>query len=100
MDGTELLKLTDAHALITPAVLLCAPRGMVNDDHPMQPLALVRQWAAEDLDRRTAIEVPDVNRYTILLGRHGAAAVAGEVGQSDRSAGSSSRSAQLMNGAW
>ena len=79
VDGTELLTLTDAHALVTPAVLLCAPRGMVDDNHPMQPLALVQQWAAENPDRRRAIEVPDVNHYTILLGRHGAAAVAGEI---------------------
>jgi pimeloyl-ACP methyl ester carboxylesterase len=79
VDGTDLLTLTDAHALVTPAVLLCAPRGMVNDDNPMQPLSLVQHWAAQDPDRRRAIEVPDVNHYTILLGRHGAAAVADEI---------------------
>jgi hypothetical protein len=45
----------------------------------MQPLALVRQWAAGDPDRRRAVEVPDVNHFTIVLGRHGAEAVAGEI---------------------
>ena len=29
-----------------PAVLLCAPRGMVDDPNPMQPLSLVQAWAA------------------------------------------------------
>ena len=79
VDGTDLFTVTDAHALSAPAVLLCAPRGMVDDDNPMQPFALVQQWAAGDPDRRRAIQVPDCNHYTILLGRHGADAVAGEL---------------------
>ena len=52
---------------------------MVNDPNPMQPLELVRAWAAEDPSRRRALQVPDVNHYTIGLGAAGAAAVAAEV---------------------
>jgi pimeloyl-ACP methyl ester carboxylesterase len=78
-DGIDVLRSDDAHRLALPAVLLCAPRGMVNDPHPMQPLELVRAWAAEDSERRRALQVPDVNHYSITLGATGAAAVAAEV---------------------
>ncbi len=78
-DGSDVLRIDDAHRLALPAVLLCAPRGMVNDPNPMQPLELVRAWAAEDPERRRALQVPDVNHYTIALGAAGAAAVAAEV---------------------
>ena len=79
VDGIDLFAVNDAHSLALPAVLLCAPRGMVDDPHPMQPLALVEEWAAADPDRRRAIQVPDCNHYTIALGRHGARAVATEI---------------------
>jgi pimeloyl-ACP methyl ester carboxylesterase len=78
-DGSDVLRSDDAHRLALPAVLLCAPRGMVNDPNPMQPLELVSAWAAEDPARRRALQVPDVNHYTITLGAAGAAAVAAEV---------------------
>jgi pimeloyl-ACP methyl ester carboxylesterase len=78
-DGSDVLLSDDAHRLALPAVLLCAPRGLVNDPNPMQPLELVRAWAAEDPNRRRALQVPDVNHYTIGLGAAGAAAVAAEV---------------------
>ena len=78
-DGGDVLRSDDAHRLALPAVLLCAPRGMVNDPNPMQPLELVNAWAAEDPERRRALQVPDVNHYTITLGAAGAAAVAAEV---------------------
>jgi pimeloyl-ACP methyl ester carboxylesterase len=78
-DGGDVLRSDDAHRLALPAVLLCAPRGMVNDPNPMQPLELVLAWAAEDPDRRRALQVPNVNHYTITLGAAGAAAVAAEV---------------------
>jgi lipase len=78
-DGSDVLRSDDAHHLALPAVLLCAPRGMVNDPNPMQPLELVRAWAAEDPDRRRALQVPDVNHYTITMGAAGAAAVAAEI---------------------
>jgi pimeloyl-ACP methyl ester carboxylesterase len=78
-DGVDVLRSDDAHQLALPAVLLCAPRGMVDDPNPMQPLELVRAWAAEDPERRRAFQVPDVNHYTITFGAAGAAAVAAEV---------------------
>ncbi|MGI8714349.1 MAG: alpha/beta hydrolase [Solirubrobacteraceae bacterium] len=78
-DGIDLFGITDAMQLSVPAVLLCAPRGMVDDPHPMQPLARVQEWAAQDPSRRRAIEVPDVNHYSIALGSRGAAVVADEI---------------------
>jgi pimeloyl-ACP methyl ester carboxylesterase len=78
-DGVDLFAVTDAVGLSVPAVLLCAPRGMVDDPNPMQPLSIVQAWAAQDPQRRRAIEVPDVNHYTIAWGSHGAAMVADEI---------------------
>ena len=78
-DGSDVLRSDDAHRLTLPAVLLCAPRGMGNDPNPMQPLELACAWADEDASQRRALQVPDVNHYTITLGAAGAAAVAAEV---------------------
>jgi lipase len=76
-DGADLFTFGDAaRALELPATLLCAPRGLLDDPHPMQPLELCREWAAQAPELRTAIQVDDVNHYTIALGRRGAAAVA------------------------
>jgi pimeloyl-ACP methyl ester carboxylesterase len=75
-DGLDLFGEPDADRLTVPSSFLCAPRGMVDDPHPMQPLAHVRAWAAADPERRQALEVPDTNHYTIAWGAHGAAAVA------------------------
>lgn len=75
-DGFDVFDPGDAEQLALPAVFLCAPRGMVDDPNPMQPLSLVQEWAARDPDRRRAIQVPDVNHFTIVLGRRGAAVVA------------------------
>jgi len=79
-DAAALFELgEDARRLTVPATLLCAPRGLQDDPNPMQPPALVREWAAEAPELRRAIEVPDVNHYTIVLGARGARAVAREV---------------------
>jgi pimeloyl-ACP methyl ester carboxylesterase len=78
-DGVDLFDTSDARALAVPAVLLCAPRGLLDDPKPMQPLSVVEAWAAADPERRRALQVPDVNHYTIALGRRGAEAVAAEV---------------------
>jgi pimeloyl-ACP methyl ester carboxylesterase len=78
-DSIDVFAARDAQALAVPAVVLCAPRGMVDDPNPMQPLPLVQAWAADDPQRRRAVEVPDCNHYTIALGRHGARVVAGEI---------------------
>jgi hypothetical protein len=75
-DGLDLFGEPDAERLAVPAVFLCAPRGMVDDPHPMQPLADVEAWAERDPQRRRAILVPDTNHYTIAWGAHGARAVA------------------------
>lgn len=78
-DGTDLFAIPGAHAVTGPATLLCAERGMVDDPNPMQPLAIVRAWAAADPEHRRALPVADVNHYTITLGARGAAAVASEI---------------------
>ena len=75
-DGLDLFGEPDAPRLTVPATFLCAPRGMVDDPHPMQPLDDVRAWADGDPERRRAVQVPDTNHYTIAWGAHGAAAVA------------------------
>jgi pimeloyl-ACP methyl ester carboxylesterase len=78
-DAVDLFGSTYAESITSPAVLLSAPRGLVNEPSPMQPIALARRWAAEDPERRRAVEVRDVNHYTIAFGRHGAREVAAEV---------------------
>jgi pimeloyl-ACP methyl ester carboxylesterase len=65
-----------ARRLTVPATLMCAPRGLLDEPNPVQPMPLVQQWVAEAPDRRWAVPVADVNHYTITLGRTGAAAVA------------------------
>lgn len=76
-DAADIAQAADAaHRLTVPAHALCAPRGLVNDPHPMQPLELVRAWAAENPSLREAALISDVNHYTITLGARGAAAVA------------------------
>jgi pimeloyl-ACP methyl ester carboxylesterase len=78
-DGVDLFAVTNAVALAVPATFLCVPRGMVDDPNPMQPLSIVRAWAAQDPQQRRALEVPDVNHYTIAWGARGAAMVADEI---------------------
>jgi pimeloyl-ACP methyl ester carboxylesterase len=75
-DGLDLFGEPDAPRLTTPAAFLCAERGMVDDPHPMQPLADVQAWADGDPERRRATQVPDTNHYTIAWGARGASAVA------------------------
>ena len=78
-DGLDLFGDPDAERLAVPAVFLAAPRGMVDDPNPMQPLAEVKAWAAGDPGRRRATLVPDTNHYSIAWGAHGARAVADEI---------------------
>ena len=66
----------DAYRLTVAGRILCAPRGLMDDPNPMQPLELVRAWAAKNVSMREAVPVPGVNHYTITLGTRGAAAVA------------------------
>jgi pimeloyl-ACP methyl ester carboxylesterase len=83
-DGLDLFGDPDAAHLDVPAVFLAAPRGMVDDPNPMQPLADVQAWAAADPQRRQAILVPDTNHYSIAWGEHGAQAVADAIARSAR----------------
>ncbi len=79
-DAAELLAAQGAaHGLTMSAKLLCAPRGLLDDPHPMQPFELAHAWAQEDPGRRQAALIPDVNHYTITLGAAGAAAVANAI---------------------
>jgi pimeloyl-ACP methyl ester carboxylesterase len=79
-DAAETVEMGQpAHRLAIPATLMCAPRGLLNQPSPMQPVELVKDWVSEDPERRHMIEVPGVNHYTITLGPAGAAAVAAEI---------------------
>lgn len=78
-DGRDVLQATATQRLTGPAVLLCAPRGLADEPHPMQPLEVVEGWAAARRERRRGLQVPGVNHYTIILGQRGAAAVAAEL---------------------
>jgi pimeloyl-ACP methyl ester carboxylesterase len=79
-DASELLRAAGAaHSLAVRARLLCAPRGLLDDPHPMQPFELAQAWAREDPGRREAVMIPDVNHYTITLGAAGAACVAAAI---------------------
>ena len=64
-----------AHRLEVDTLLMCAPRGLLDEPNPMQPLALCESWAAESPGRRRVVQVPDVNHYTIVMGAGGAGAV-------------------------
>ena len=79
-DAMELFEMgAAAHRLSVPAALLCAPRGLLDEPNPMQPLALVKDWAEHAPEQRQAILVEDVNHYTITLSAAGAKAVAAAV---------------------
>ena len=78
-DALDLFHTTDARQAHCPSQLLCAPRGMVDDPNPVQPMALAQSWVDADPGQRRAIQVPDVNHYTIALGAGGARAVAGAI---------------------
>jgi lipase len=81
-DASELFGMGEpAHRLTQQVQLLCAPRGLVNDPNPMQPLSVVSAWAAEAPERRSAVCVPDVNHYTIVMGASGAKVVASAIAE-------------------
>lgn len=68
--------------LRVPAVLLHAPRGLMDDPTPLYPDALVREWD-ERLDLLRVVEVDDVNHYTILLDPRPASLVAAYLRDAD-----------------
>lgn len=67
-----------ARRLATPARLLCAPRGLLGEASPMQPLQLVSEWA-DAAPQRSGQLIEGVNHYTITLGARGAAALAAAI---------------------
>jgi pimeloyl-ACP methyl ester carboxylesterase len=70
------------HRLEVRTTMLCAPRGLLDDPNPLQPLEIVEEWAAEEPPRRSAALVPDVNHYTITFGSSGASVVAATIAAS------------------
>ncbi len=74
----------DAARLAVPTTLLVAPSGLQGEPRPMQPLPLAREWADAAPGLRTAVQVPDVNHYTIVLGAGGARQVAHAVASATR----------------
>jgi lipase len=70
-DGRELLldeeTRTAADRVSVPLHILRAPRGMLDDDHPLIPLDVLDEFLSLHPETR-AETVPDTNHYTILLG--------------------------------
>jgi len=67
-------------SLAVPAVLLRAPRGLLNEDAGLYTPGYVEQWARR-LPELQVRDVPGTNHYTIVMDGPGAAAVAGAVRQ-------------------
>lgn len=67
-----------ADRLSVPTTLLRAPRGLVNEDNPVQPAELAAEWVQRAPDQRRVIDVADVNHYTLVMGV-GVGAVAGAI---------------------
>jgi len=78
-DGADLLVDEEVRSAFTrvrcPAQLVRAPRGLLNQPDPLLPEAVVAQALAA-LPGLVDELVPDVNHYTVVLGRAGADAVA------------------------
>jgi pimeloyl-ACP methyl ester carboxylesterase len=77
---------TMADRLRVPATLLRAPRGLLNEERPVQPAEMAAAWAEKAPDQRQLIDVSDVNHYTLVMGA-GASAVAGVIRASALDAG-------------
>jgi lipase len=76
-DAHELFEMgKPAHRLAVPVEMLRAPRGLQNEPAPMIAAELAAAWANEAPAQRRVTEVPDVNHYTVVMGRSGARAVA------------------------
>jgi len=60
-----------------PTTLLRAPRGLLDEPSPLYDPAHVARWTRRTPALRPR-DVPDVNHYTIIMGRDGSAAVAAE----------------------
>ncbi|HSJ44165.1 MAG TPA: alpha/beta hydrolase [Euzebyales bacterium] len=90
-DARDTLTSEAVHAAIgrlqVPAVLLLAERGMLDDETPLYPPALVEglRTAQGPLE---VIRVPDTNHYTIAMGDAGARAIAHHLRRFARPGGS------------
>jgi lipase len=65
-------------AVAEPVVLLRAPRGFLDDPHPLLPEAMVQE-AKQSIPRLRDVLIDDTNHYLIVLGDREAAAVAVEI---------------------
>jgi len=78
-DQRELLESSDFAEAVEhpshPRTFLHSPRGFADDPPGLYPQATVESYAARWPDLRIEL-VPDVNHYTIVLSRRGAAAIA------------------------
>lgn len=74
--GSSLLRAL--HELTHPAVLLRAPRGLLNEIPGLYTAEQIQTWRAQLPGLRT-VDVADVNHYTIIMSEHGIAAVAEQV---------------------
>jgi lipase len=61
-----------------PVTFLRAPRGLLDEPGGLYPEPAVSRWLA-DHPRVTRVDVPDVNHYTVTLGRAGAERTAAAV---------------------
>lgn len=81
-DSEDMLGTPDASEAIgkvpCEAVLLLAPRGLLNGD-PLYPPELIESLRGEWPNVVDISTVPDVNHYTISLSPHGAAAIAAAI---------------------
>jgi pimeloyl-ACP methyl ester carboxylesterase len=64
-----------AGRLTVPAKLVYAPRQRLTGPSPMPPVEVVEAWASAT-PNRAAIQIPDCNHQTIVMGASGARAVA------------------------
>jgi len=89
-DTTDLNRGTDLpaalQALAVPALLLRAPRGLLDEPNGLYSPEHARSWE-DKLDCLTVQDVPDVNHYTILMDSPGAGAVAAAVADALAAAG-------------
>lgn len=76
-DARELVEVgKPAQRLTVPVELLRAPRGLQNEPTPLIAADLARDWVQAAPAQRSALEVPDVNHYSLVMGAFGAGAVA------------------------
>jgi pimeloyl-ACP methyl ester carboxylesterase len=64
--------------LAGPVPFLRAPRGLLGEDGGLYPPDVIAEWQRQ-YPALTVTTVPDVNHYTILMTRHGVAAVAAAI---------------------